>query len=129
MLEFQEKKKIRRLIYSNTTIVFLVLILIFSLHAVWKVYKKAIIPYANKSAASRTLTELKAREADLTERIEWLKTNQGIEMEIREKFGVVREGEEVVVIVDSSANKEENNGKGAVVMGAWQKLLELFGWN
>lgn len=45
------------------------------------------------------------REEELRAKIAYLETEEGVEAEIRNRFNVAKEGEEVIVIVDN----EENN--------------------
>lgn len=127
MLNFKEKRTIKRFLYSKITIALLALILVFLLNSAWGVYKKARIAYENKERVSEDLIELQEREMSLLASIEKLKTERGIESEIREKFGVVRNGEEVVVIVDSKTEKGEDDEQSVMSpRGLWQKFIEIF---
>lgn len=49
--------------------------------------------------AEDELTALQASSAELAEKIEDLESERGLDREIREKFGVVKEGEDAVIIV------------------------------
>jgi cell division protein FtsB len=49
---------------------------------------------------------LRSREKKLSDDIEKLKTEEGVEETIRDKFQVVKEGEKMVVIVDEGKNVE-----------------------
>jgi len=127
MLNFKEKRTVKRFLYSKITIVLLAIILVFLLNSAFGVYKKAKFAYENKERVSGNLTELQERETALLINIEKLKTNRGIESEIREKFGVVKNGEEVVVIVDSKTEKEEDSGQSTMnPRGLWQRFIGFF---
>lgn len=54
------------------------------------------------------LTELQERNNALEISLERLKSSQGIEDEVRQKYAVARPGEEVVVVVDASDKKGKN---------------------
>jgi len=127
MLNFKEKRTVKRFLYSKITIVLLAIILVFLINSAWGVSKKARIAYENKERVSGDLLELQEREMALLASIEKLKTDRGIESEIREKFGVVKKGEEVVVIVDSKKEKAEDDVQSAMSPhGLWQKFIGLF---
>jgi len=127
MLDFKEKRIIKRLLYSRLTIVVLSILLIFIINGVWGVYKKASVAYSNKSRAVKDLEELKKRQNSLIASIENLKTSNGVESEIRNKFGVVKKGEEVVVVVDGNTEKSVDNSKSTISpSGLWRKFLSFF---
>ncbi len=68
---------------------------------------------------------LRGREKSLTENIEKLKTEEGIEETIRDKYQVVKEGEKMVSIVDQE--KEENIQKDMIVNhGLWGWIKRTF---
>lgn len=127
MLDFKEKRIIKRLLYSRLTIVVLSILLIFIINGVWGVYKKASVAHSNKSRAVKDLEELKKRQNSLIASIENLKTSNGVESEIRNKFGVVKKGEEVVVVVDGNTEKSVDNSKSTISpSGLWRKFLSFF---
>jgi len=124
MLEFQEKRKLKRLIYSRVTLVVFIIIFAFLLKAVWDVYKKQAITRDNLAKTAAVYEGLRAREEMLSSEIERLKTESGTEEEIREKYGLVKPGEEVLVIVDG----DEVVGSTPVSSGSnfWQKIVNWF---
>jgi hypothetical protein len=127
MLDFKEKRKLERVLFSRITIVILGVILAFLLSGVWGVYKKASIAYENKDRIARNLTDIQERKKSLLLDIGKLKSSRGVESEIRDKFGVVRDGEEVVVIVDPDPNKGQNGGQRAMSpRGLWQRFIGFF---
>ena len=101
MLDFQKKKKIRKILYSPFVLITLFIITILISSGVISVYKKAKLSEENLEREKRELERLAIREKTLTSSINYLKTDQGIEDEIRTKFRAVREGEKVVVIIDN----------------------------
>ncbi len=129
MLNFKEKRTVKRFLYSKITIVLLALVLVFLINSAWGVSKKARVAYENKERVSGDLIELKERERALLENIEKLKTERGVESEIREKFGVVKNGEEVVVIVDSKVEKAKDDEQSIMSpRGLWQKFIGIFNY-
>lgn len=76
-----------------------------------------------RAQLAQSLAELEQREASLESEIERLRTQRGVEKEIRERFNVAREGERVMVIVNESKPKEtaqetEQNGFWSTVRNA-----------
>ncbi|MBI5139518.1 septum formation initiator family protein [Candidatus Nomurabacteria bacterium] len=78
----------------------------------------------NKKIAEAKIAELKENKFKLDRDIDKLNTNQGLEENIREKFGLVKEGENMIVIVDEkkevSVPLEANSG------GFFSFFLNLF---
>jgi cell division protein FtsB len=122
VLEFQEKRKVKRLIYSRLTLVILLIILVLMLRSVWGVYEKAQLTKENLNKTTNDLAGLKEREQILSAEIEQLKTNSGVEKEIREKYGLVKPGEEVIVIVNK--NDDLISDSDLDDLSFWQKILK-----
>ncbi|OIP65380.1 hypothetical protein AUK15_01810 [Candidatus Nomurabacteria bacterium CG2_30_43_9] len=93
----------------------------------WGIHQKAQIAISERNIAQRSLLELEARTVELQASLIRLKSDIGVEEEIRQKYSVVRPGEEVVVIVDDRAKKSENSKVG---IGNWilQSIISFFGF-
>ena len=127
MLDFKKKRKIKEILYSRVTIILLFFIFLFFANSTWDVYKKASLASENKKIAEKDLNALKEREKNLVNKIDRLKTDIGVEEEIREKFGFVKDGEEVVVIVDSKEEIDESSDSGFdTAKKWWKKFTGLF---
>jgi cell division protein FtsB len=126
MLEFQEKRKIKRLIYSKLTLVVLIIIIALLLNAVWGVYQKQSLAKDNLNKTAAVFEGLQAREKMLSSEIESLKTEVGVEAEIREKYGLVKPGEEVIVVVDKETDSGSSTPASTDSSGFWQDVLNLF---
>lgn len=100
MYDFQKKRKIRKILYSPIILLTLILLLVILIRGLFGVYKKAQLSARNLERERIELEKLISREKSLASSIDYLKTEQGIEDEIRTKFRVVKEGESVAVIVD-----------------------------
>ncbi len=122
MLEFQEKRKIKKLIYSKITLVILIILIIFMLKTVWGVYQKERLTKENLTKTNNNLSTLLVREKMLSSGIDKLKTDNGIEQEIREKYGLVKPGEEVIILVD----RDEGTSSLPISSraGFWQKVKD-----
>ena len=106
MLEFKRRREIQARIFSFATIFLLILIVVFlSQH----VYERFTIEreMAGRRAESETeLNALRQRAAALEAKVEYLQDERGVEAEIRSRFDVAKEGEQVVIIVEDERELE-----------------------
>jgi len=93
------------------------------LNGTWEVFKKANLARTLKNSAEYELSELEEQQGRLESNIERLGTDWGIEQEVREKFGVAKEGEEVVVIVDG---EDAGDGENVSKKSLWSRIKSLF---
>ncbi len=99
MLDIQQKRKFRNVIYHRITLVVLFVLVVLALHSTWKVYLKKRESLMMKEASITRLTELNVRSEELESKIKKLGTTSGIEEEIRSKFSVAKSDENMVIIV------------------------------
>ena len=129
MRKFERKQKttkIKDLVFFVPFIVILGVVCTLSINATWDVYKKVRDTEKNVAAVTETYDELKKRESELIGKIESLETPLGVETEIREKFGLVKDGEEMIVIVDPPKEEKENDLESAENKSLWEKIKEWF---
>lgn len=73
------------------------------------------------------LSETQKHQADLQKNIDALSTDRGKEAEIRDRYRVVKDGEQMILIVD---NQEKPSAAKAIPppqpISFWQKILDLF---
>lgn len=125
MIEFQKKKRIKRIVYSPVVLVILFIILAIFVRGVFKVHDRAVLSRNNLNREQIELNKIIEREKKLEASLEYLKTEQGIEDEIRSKFRAVKEGEKLAVILDdaiatTTATTTEQN------TGLWNRLINWF---
>jgi len=123
-MDFHEKRKFKKLLYSRPTLIILGLLVIWLSFNVFSMYKKERDTRLRRIEQREILDELENREASLREEIERLNTERGIEEEVRSKFEVGREGEEVIIIVDSP--DEVDTVKNSKEKSFWQKVFSWF---
>jgi cell division protein FtsX len=121
MREFQERHKFRKRLYSRTSIVALVVIALFILHGVYKVHVKEKAARARVEQSLKTKAELEKRYEDVAKKTEFLKSQQGIEYEIRSKFDVRKADESVVVILEPQKKEVVPEKKSGIK--AWLKAI------
>ena len=124
MLEFQEKIKLKRYLYSRLVLVVLLIIIAFLLNAVWSVYQKQAYTKENLNKTASSLNDLRAREKMLSSELDKLKTESGTEEEIREKYGLVKPNEEVIMMVDQKGATSTERTTADV--GFWQSIVNRF---
>lgn len=81
---------------------------------------------AGGSREQAELNKILERKKELAQSIDYLKTEQGIEAEIRSKFRVVKDGESVAVIVDD--DKPTTTIVASSSPSLWQKFTGFFGF-
>lgn len=127
MIPFQERKKLRKILYSKFTLVVLVGLFFVVGEGAWQVHQKAVVAQTERGIAARSLVELQSRTNELETSLARLKSDKGVEEEIRQKYTVARNGEEVVIVVDENAKKSEN-GVAPLSESFWQRLAAAFGF-
>ena len=124
MLDFHEKRRFKRLLYSKVTLVILGFIVIWLAFAVWSMYKKERDTRLRRIEQKEVLNELEGREESLREEIERLSTERGIEQEVRSNFEVGKDGEEMIIIVDNPEDEGFSNKE--IKKTFWQKVFSWF---
>lgn len=67
----------------------------------------------NKEIAEKKVAELEKEKADYEAKIAKLKTPEGVEETIRDTYGLAKEGEGLIVVVDDKNNpNKSNNSEG-----------------
>ncbi len=123
MIDFQQKRKIRFVAYHKVTLVILFIIVLIFAHSTWVVFQKKRESEAMKNISMKATEELRQRDADLKSKIERLGTASGVEEEIRSKFNVVKNNENMVVIVDDQSSTTQTV---ILPVGFWGKIFDFF---
>jgi len=100
MFGFHERRKLKRLLFSQLTFAVLLFLVLMLGWSVWGVAQKERETREKQKEVALERDALLARSAELNKEIEQLRTRQGIEAELRERFEVGTPGEKLVVIVD-----------------------------
>jgi uncharacterized ion transporter superfamily protein YfcC len=105
------------------TLVILAIAVIFVARSTWIVYQKKQESEELKNISLKYKSGLEERDRELQSQIDRLGTEAGKESEIRSKFSMAKDKENIVVIVndDSNATKTATSSKSL-----WQKFLDLF---
>ena len=137
MVLFQKKKKkypqvplkaghMRTKMFYSWAILFI--LIIFSgvlLFGVVDIIKKSQQTKKNKEVATKQLITLQGQNIQLESMVKDLKTEQGVESSIRDRFSMVKDGEEFVIIVDDTEkeNIEDNKRNGRSFIQFFKNLF------
>ena len=119
MRELRQKQKIKRRLYSTPVLVILLVIALLAIRSTWSIIGKYRESAGYVDDLRQKSIDLNAREAELKANIARLGTDAGIETEIKEKFNVSREGEQVAIIVD----KDGHSTSTSTTTDPWWKRL------
>lgn len=120
MLEFQDKKRFRRILYSRITFGIVLFFCLLIGNATFNMYQTNRLTADKRKIAEEELFTVQNREDSLRAQIGTLKTERGIEEELRTKFRVVKNGEGVIIVV-------EEEEKTATTSSSWlSKFFKVF---
>ena len=123
MSNFQEKNPYIKFIHSKLGLIFLGIFLVFFTFNIIKFLLKANETARNRKIAEENMIKLETQKERLNIDIEKLKTDKGTEEIIRDKFGFAKQGEGLVVVVDSTNNKiDQKTSK----ISFWQRIKNWF---
>lgn len=122
MREFEQRKKVRRIVYSRLSVALLVVLVGILGKASYSAYHKYQVSTTAYQDVAREHSELSSRKGQLENDIARLKTKEGIEADIRTKFGMVKEGEQMLVLVDRGTTTQVVPAKAS----AFDALKSLF---
>ena len=127
MREFERKRIIKKRIYSKFTVVALVILLGFLVSGTFNVYKKSRQSEIQLNIAAVRLAELEKSRDNLEIKVEEIKSDIGIEEQIRNKFYLAKEDEHAVFIIDEDPEPEpEKPPRG--LKSFWHKTTDFFGF-
>ncbi len=107
MATFRERRDPLRLMWRRVIAVLLLLLVALAVRGAWGVYEKSKEARVLKTEAQAKLVELQKRELELRADIADLRSDRGVEAELRERYDLAAEGERVVVIVEPPPQEPE----------------------
>lgn len=108
MRNFQKKRGWRNIFESKPVLVLLVILLFAFAWSIAGFMSKMKQTSENRKLAEQKLSKLESDKAQLSANIAKLNTEDGVEASIRDKYGYVKEGEELIVIVDAKEDEEKD---------------------
>ncbi|MCX6703769.1 MAG: hypothetical protein NTV02_03740 [Candidatus Zambryskibacteria bacterium] len=125
MLDFQQKWKTKTFMYSRGVRIFLAVLALYSLFSVYRVYEKKQESEGDLRKVEQQTIVLSAKDTALVKSIDTLQTDEGLEAEIRSKYSVAKEQEQVVVLVE---DQEKALSTSTPKKSVWQKMRSFFGF-
>jgi len=118
------KGKKKNSLYSKILILGLTILVIFLSRASWNVFLKEKNTRENLLETQENFQKLEREKNELEGDINNLSTARGIDEEIRNKFRVTKDGEGMIMLIDSpeisTTTKEENK------KSFWSRLFDFF---
>lgn len=102
MFDFHEKRKIRKVLYSRPILVVLVILILWIGVSVYERFTIEREMAQKLESRKEELEALKQRALTLESEVGHMQNDRGIEEELRSRFDVVKEGEQVVIILDDA---------------------------
>lgn len=122
MRSFEGRRDPMRLMWRRLAAIILLLLIALAVRGVWGVFKKSQESAELRQKAEAELSDLKVREGELRADISSLKTDRGIEEELRQRYDLSHSDEGVIVIVDPPAPPPEPR------QTTFQKFKNWFSW-
>lgn len=123
MFEFHEKRKFKNLLHSKPFLVGMVVPIVFLSIAAYKAYEGKEETTLKREELSANLTALQQRAEELERNIERLDDPRGVEAELRNRYEVGWEGEEVIVLVEEEKRSSKESDVQEEEVGFWKKLF------
>ena len=124
MRNFQQKRGWRNIAESWPVLALLGALVLFFSYEIIGFVGKMEVTRSNRERAEYKVAELKKEKEKLSSDIAKLKTEQGIEESIREKFGLAREGEGLIIVVE---DRKQTVPETAAPSGFFSWLGSWFG--
>ena len=96
------------MVYSKAAIVFLLIPIGFLSVSVYERYQKERETREKRIERSEELLLLQEQAKNLEEKVNAAESERGIEAEIRSRYDVAKEGEQVVIIIDEEADNVQD---------------------
>jgi cell division protein FtsB len=125
MIEFTQKKKARKFMYSLPVLIFLFAALSFLASKAFVLYQKESEVRKKSEEVRIDLAKLETRKNELEKKLEFLKTERGREEEMRSRFMLGKEGEGVILVVDQKPTTTVVR-ETAKTSGWWSGFLNFF---
>lgn len=109
MNNYQGQNNSKNFLHSKLMLIVFGIIIVFFIFNIIKFSIKAIETNKNKKNAEARLEELVLQKDRLTRDINTLSTQNGVEEIIRDKYGLAKEGEGLIVITDDNNQTNTQN--------------------
>lgn len=107
--DFQEKRKLHKLIYSWPVLFTLAALIIWGLTGIVSLWRSHLDLKSRLADANERIGKIRETRSSIEKRLESLNSSSGLEQEARGRFNLKKQGEEVVIFLDDNepgSNKE-----------------------
>ena len=112
--------------HSPILAVFLVILILWGSFVVYKIHAKHREAVLLRDQYRNELVELQKKEVELDAKIKDLSTDRGMEAEVRNRYRMVRPGEQLVIVVDDGS--PTTSGQPAEHASRWSKFRGFVGF-
>ena len=123
MKSFQRKNKFKRFMQTKPVLLILVIMVIAFAWNIAGMVGKMNETVKNRKDVENKISELEQMKSELSSDIDDLNTDKGVEESIREKFGLAKEGEGMIIIVDDKDPEEGTQKSEKKGFFGWLKDL------
>ncbi|MCA9363876.1 hypothetical protein KC727_01500 [Candidatus Kaiserbacteria bacterium] len=106
MFDFYEKRKLRNILYSKWVVALLVLFIVLLAISTFRRFSVEREMAEKRFQKEQELELLKQRAALLEEKVGHMQNERGVEEELRQRFDVAKEGEQVIILLDNGKSSE-----------------------
>jgi cell division protein FtsB len=125
MKEFQHDNNQNKKRYSKWVLFLLFMLIVVAGKGLASISAKQITSSEEVKLVEVKRAELEERHKNLTDKVNELNTNEGLEKEIRSKFDVVRPGEGVILVVDKEIQAPAPE-EPSVIKKLWNGVVGVF---
>jgi len=101
MREFQERKKFRKIFLSKPAFALLLCLIVLLAFPIYRMYEKSRQAVLKNGAVENEIADLEQRKKDLEAKVDRLRSEAGVEKELRARFQIEKPGEKYVVILEN----------------------------
>lgn len=120
MSKFQ-KKQFKKIIYSPIVLIILAFAVLVSFYGVLDIIPKYLGAAKTKKNILEKKEIIEERQKQIEAELYKFESANGMEETIREKLNVTKDGEHVIIVVDTPVSKETTEEP---VLNFWQRLFE-----
>lgn len=114
------------LLASRILLLLLVLLIVFIGMAIIKEKKSQKTVKENINSLASEIAGLENKSLELTQMIKYLRSDEYVEREAREKLGMQKQGEKLVIVAENVNNPQVAGGHDGQDKKNWQLWLEYF---
>ncbi|KKS35469.1 MAG: hypothetical protein UU98_C0035G0002 [Parcubacteria group bacterium GW2011_GWD2_42_14] len=125
MFGFHEKRKFKSFLYSKAFLVFMCIPIGLMSYAAYNAYERERETNMLRQELANELVALEKRSGELEKNIENLEDPRGIEFELRSRYDVGWEGEEVIILVEDETSTQTLPVLPESKTNVWHRFIDV----